>query len=92
MFNGTSGSFAGTGRSQASSAVQTGTNVVEAWLVATNGRAGTWRFDLGDTGGVERGSLEVRMGRVELVTESSIVFRLGGSVGERVSFSFRARR
>ncbi|MGH9461147.1 MAG: hypothetical protein ACRD1X_08005 [Vicinamibacteria bacterium] len=92
MFNGTSGSFAGTGRSQASSTVQTGTNVVEGWLVAANGRAGTWRFDLGDTGGVERGSLEVRMGRVELVTESSIVFRLSGSVGERVSFSFRARR
>ena len=90
-FNGTSGSFSGAGRSQASSIVQAGTNVVEALLVAGSGRAGTWRFDLGNTGDLERGSIEVRMGQVELLTESSIVFRLNGSVGERVSFSFRVR-
>jgi hypothetical protein len=72
--------------------VQTGVNVVEGQLVAGNGRAGTWRFDFGNPGGFERGSIEVRMGQVELLTDSSIVFRLSGSVGERISFSFRARR
>jgi hypothetical protein len=92
LFNGASGSFAGPGRSQASSTVQTGVNVVEGQLVAGNGRAGTWRFDFGNPGGFERGSIEVRMGQVELLTDSSIVFRLSGSVGERISFSFRARR
>ena len=82
----------GTGRSHASSTVQTGQNVVDAQFVAGNGRAGTWRFDFGNTGGFERGSLEVRIGQVELLTESSIVFRLTSNVGERVSFSFRGRR
>ena len=91
-FNGNSGAFVGTGRSQRRSTVQTGQNVVEAQLVAGNDRTGTWRFDFGNTGSFERGSLEVRTGNVELLTESSVVFRLSGNVGERVSFSFRGRR
>jgi hypothetical protein len=65
-----------------------GANHVEG--VLTEGRPGaTWRFDFAE--GLEPGTLAPLQGEVVQVTAESILFRLKGEVGERVSFSFRRK-
>ena len=51
--------------------------------------AGVWRFELGDA--VEPGSLAVQAGDVQVVTGDSVVFRVRGTAGERLVFTFRRR-
>jgi hypothetical protein len=48
-----------------------------------------WRFELGP--GVAPSSVRVLAGDALQVSDSVVVFRISGAVGERVSFSFRAR-
>jgi hypothetical protein len=88
MVNGSSVAFARPGRHGAVATGRRGENRVEALLVEGKG-AGTWRFELGGTAGLEAGSLRVIAGDVAAVTGDAIVFRLAGRPGERVVFTFR---
>jgi hypothetical protein len=88
--NGSSAAFAAAGRSLAIgvSAGRVGRNRIEAQLVQASGKAGTWRFDLSSTPGFVTSSLRVVAGEVSLVAGDTIVFRLKGTPGERVVFTF----
>jgi hypothetical protein len=87
--NGQSAVFAGRGRSTAVANGRRGDNRVEAQLVQATGRPGTWKFELGGTSSFQQGSLRVIAGDVALITADSITFRLKGTPGERVVFSFK---
>jgi hypothetical protein len=91
VVNGTAAVYSGVGRSSAVAAGRRGQNRVEAQLVQGSGKAGTWRFDLGASQSVVGGSLRVIAGDVAMVTADSIVFRMRGTPGERVVFSFEAK-
>ena len=66
--------------------------VVSANLVRAEGKPGTWRFEAQQGEAIEAGSLRVQQGDVQLLTATSVVFRLKGEAGERVAFSYRIRR
>jgi len=69
-----------------------GENLVSGRLVRASGKAGSWRFDLGQSSALAPGSIRVVTGTVEEVTASSITFRLSGRPDEAVAFTFRASR
>lgn len=89
VLNGASLLFAGRGRAAATAAAPPGLNRVDAQLVTGDGRAGTWRFELG--GRVVAGSLRVIAGPVVEVAGESVTFHMSGAAGERVVFTFRTR-
>jgi hypothetical protein len=89
VVNGEAAAFAAKGRSTAVALGRRGENRVEAILVQGAGQPGTWRFDLGSTGSLVKGSLRVVAGEVAQVTADALVFRLKGQPGERVVFTFR---
>jgi hypothetical protein len=68
---------------------QPGMNTVEAYTTVSFAGDGFWRFDLTSTEGVVDGSLRVEHGQVLSFGERSIVFRLSGTSGERVRFTYR---
>jgi hypothetical protein len=80
------------GASQAAAIARGGDNLVEAQLVESRDKAGTWRFEAQDAESLEPGSLRVLRGAVALVTPTSVVFRLTGQRGEEVAFTYRPRR
>jgi hypothetical protein len=90
--NGSAAVFAGKGRSSAVAVGRKGENRIEAQLVQGAGKAGTWRFELGPTASFEAGSLRVLAGEVAQVSGDTVVFRLKGTPGERVVFTFRTAR
>ncbi len=90
--NGQSAVFAGRGRSTAVATGRRGDNRVEAQLVQGSGRPGTWKFELSGTSSFQQGSLRVIAGDVALITSDSITFRLKGTPGERVLFTFKTQR
>jgi len=69
-----------------------GESVIEAFLVASSGRSGTWRFDLSGTGGFVPGSILVESGEVLTLESRAVVFRVSGVAGERSRFRFRVSR
>jgi hypothetical protein len=77
----------GRGRVQASARLPRGESRVDAELVDGEGKPGLWRFELGTY--VAPGSVRVLAGEVLQVSDMTVVFRLAGKPGERVSFSFR---
>jgi hypothetical protein len=89
VVNGEAAAFAGKGRSTAVAMGRRGDNRVEAILVQGAGQAGTWRFDLGSTGSLVKGSLRVVAGEVVQVTADALVFRVKGQPGERLVFTFK---
>jgi hypothetical protein len=91
VVNGATAVYSGVGPSEAAAAGRAGQNRFEAQLVQAAGKAGTWRFDLGRTRGMVGGSLRVIAGDVALVTADSIVFRLKGTPGERIVFTFETK-
>jgi hypothetical protein len=64
-----------------------GNNLVEAWVREASG-PGFWRFEF-DPSAIEPGSLRVLAGEPGSVGPTSVVFRLGGRAGERLSFAVR---
>lgn len=90
VLNGASASMPGFGRSFAMGVANAGENRVEATLVEASGRAGTWRFELLSRN-IAPGSLRVVAGDVVLVTENSVTFRLSGTPGERLVFTFQRK-
>jgi hypothetical protein len=91
VVNGASVVYSGAGRSNAASTGRVGQNRFEGQLVRGAGKPGTWRFDLGGSHALVGGSLRVIAGEVALVTADSIVFRMHGTQGERVVFSFETK-
>jgi hypothetical protein len=79
------------GRSMALGDARRGENRVEAQLVASGGRPGTWRFELGANQLFQPGSLRALSGDVAEATSEAIVFRLSGKTGERLAFTFRVK-
>jgi hypothetical protein len=69
------------------SAFVDGANRVEATLVEGRGKAGVWRFELLSAEGAG-GSIRVLAGDVVTVAATSITFRLTGTPGERIAFTF----
>jgi hypothetical protein len=90
--NGQSAVFAGRGRSNAIATGRRGDNRIEAQLVQAGGKPGTWRFELAATSSLVPGSLRVIAGEVAAISGDSISFRLKGTPGERVVFSFKTAR
>ena len=80
------------GVSQATATARGGENLVEAQLVETRDKPGTWRFEAQEAEAIEPGSLRVLRGAVALVTPTAVVFRLTGQRGEEVAFTYRPRR
>jgi len=66
-----------------------GENMVEAQLLTPVGGGGFWRFDFSGTEHFVAGSLLVEAGNVVSLDAHSVVFRLGGSPGERIQFRYR---
>jgi PKD repeat protein len=66
-----------------------GVNEVEAYLPTPVGVAGSWRFDFGSADGFVSGSIKVQSGQVIAIDSRSIVFRLSGTPGERIKFTFQ---
>jgi hypothetical protein len=89
IVNGTSVFFQQDGVSVQSEAAREDGNRVEGIVVSSDGRPGTWRFDL--SSGYEPGSLVVVAGQARQVTPSSVVFQLSGKAGERLVFAFKKR-
>lgn len=79
------------GRSMALGDARRGENRVEAQLVASGGRPGTWRFELGANQVFQPGSLRALSGEVAEASSEAIVFRLSGKTGERLAFTFRVK-
>jgi hypothetical protein len=76
------------GRAYGMSTFVDGANRVEATLVDGKGKAGVWRFEF--LGGVD-GSIRALAGDVVTVAATSISFRLKGTPGERIAFTFEKK-
>ena len=65
-----------------------GQNTLEAYTETEIRGDGFWRFDFSSADHLTPGSLRVETGTVASMDGRSIVFRLSGSPGERVRFTF----
>jgi hypothetical protein len=88
VVNGSAVSYPETGRAYGMGAFVEGTNRVEATLVEGRGKAGVWRFNFLAPQAVAAGSIRVLAGEAVTMSESSITFRLKGTRGERIAFTF----
>ena len=87
VVNGSAASYPDRGRAYGMSAFVDGANRVEATLVEGKGKAGVWRFEFLGAEGVD-GTIRVLAGDVVTVAATSISFRLKGTPGERIAFTF----
>jgi hypothetical protein len=88
VVNGAAVSYPGRGRAYWTLALAEGENRIEATVVEAAGKPGLWRFDLMGSQAVESGSIHVIAGEVVSVAATSVTFRLHGTPGERVAFTF----
>jgi len=91
VVNGSAVSYPDAGRAYGMGAFVDGTNHVEATLVDGRGKAGVWRFNFLTSQAIAAGSIRVVAGEAVAVSESSISFRLKGTPGERIAFTFDKR-
>jgi hypothetical protein len=66
-----------------------GQNTLEAYTETEVRGGGFWKFDFSSAAHFTPGSLRVETGTVAAKDERAIVFRLSGSPGERVRFTFK---
>ncbi len=71
-------------------AARAGRNTIEGHLMSVAGE-GRWRFEFDDELRPAAGTLQVEQGQILSLSPSSVVFRLRGSAGERIKFSFETR-
>ncbi len=71
---------------------KSGRNTIEARLVSSPRRELRWRFHFTASRYFVPGSFHVEAGQVLAVDASTIVFRLDGTAGERVKFSYLLAR
>ncbi|HET6900064.1 MAG TPA: PKD domain-containing protein [Vicinamibacteria bacterium] len=91
VVNGSAVSYPEQGRGYGMGAFVDGENRVEATLVEGRGKAGVWRFNFLASQSIAAGSLRVIAGDAVEVGGSSISFRLKGTPGERVAFTFEQK-
>jgi hypothetical protein len=87
-FNGRTVLVTSEGEGQAGLRAAPGNNLIEAWVREASG-PGVWRLDF-EPAAIEPGSLRVLAGEPVSVGPTSVVFRLSGRAGERLSFAVRA--
>jgi hypothetical protein len=90
VVNGAHGAFVRADGARPAEHTLSATNRVEALLVAGKG-AGRWTFHVRG-GAIRPGSFQVMSGDVVLVTSDTVVFRIGGTPGERIAFAFDTER
>jgi hypothetical protein len=67
-----------------------GDNSVEAYTTTpTAEEPGFWRFDFSGAAGFVSGSIKVQSGQVASVSANVVVFRLSGTAGERIQFTYQ---
>jgi hypothetical protein len=88
IFNGSTASYPERGRSLASTRIKDGDNRVEATVVNAAGKAGSWTIDLSSSPAVQAGSIRVLAGEIESVGANAVTFKLKGTPGERIAFTF----
>jgi PKD domain-containing protein len=91
VVNGSAVSYPEAGRAYGMGVFVDGPNHVEATLVDGRGKAGVWRFNFLARQAVAAGSIRVVAGEAVDMSESSITFRLKGTPGERIAFTFDKR-
>jgi hypothetical protein len=89
VMNGAGASFPGRGRAYGMGAIKEGENRIEATLVEAGGKPGLWRFDFMGSQAVTPGSIRVIAGEAVEIGSTAITFRLKGTPGERIAFTFR---
>jgi hypothetical protein len=50
---------------------------------------GFWRFEFSGAPSFVSGSIKVQSGQVIAISANTVVFRLGGTAGERIKFTFQ---
>jgi PKD domain-containing protein len=88
VVNGTTTSYAERGRSVATARLKDGENRVEARVVDATGKPGTWTIEISASEDMQVGSIRVLAGDVQSIAATRVTFRLRGTPGERVVFSF----
>ena len=88
VFNGSTASYPERGRSVASTRIKDGDNRVEATVVNAAGKAGSWTIDLSASAAIQAGSIRVLAGEIESIGASAVTFKLKGTPGERIAFTF----
>ena len=91
IMNGSAVTYPEAGRAYGMGAFVEGAIRVEATLVDGRGKAGQWRFDFLDSQAIAPGSLHVVAGDVVSIAGGSITFRLKGTPGERIAFTFEKK-
>jgi hypothetical protein len=91
VFNGQQSGFAGPGVARLTANPRAGENRVEGRLQKAQGQPGTWRFEVQSKDALEPGSLRVVQGEPVMVLPDAIVFRVRGTIGEQVAFTYRVK-
>jgi PKD domain-containing protein len=91
IVNGSTASYPDAGRAYGMAALVDGPNHVEATLVEGKGKAGLWRFEFLSSQTIASGSIRVLAGDAVTVAASAVTFRLRGTPGERIAFTFDKR-
>jgi hypothetical protein len=87
VVNGEAPLFLSKGTASGTARLVDGENRVDAVLVDA-ARPGQWRFELRATDAIQPGSLRVISGEAVEVGATTVVFRLRGTQGERIAFTF----
>jgi len=61
---------------------------VEATVVESAGKAGRWTMDLSASEAIQAGSIRVLAGEIESISGAAVTFKLRGTPGERIVFTF----
>jgi len=88
VVNGNTSSYPERGRSFATTRIKDGDNRVEATVVDAGGKAGSWTIDLSASPAIEAGSIRVLAGEIESIGATAVTFKLKGTPGERLAFTF----
>jgi hypothetical protein len=91
VVNGSAASYPERGRSGGIARLLGRENRMEATVLDADGKAGTWTVDFSGSNAVQGGSIRVLSGDVALIGPTRVTFRLRGTPGERVSFTFVTR-
>ncbi len=88
VVNGILASHPERGRSLATARIRDGENRVEAAVVHGAGKAGRWTMDLSPSQAIQAGSIRILAGEIESIGGAAVTFKLKGTPGERVVFTF----
>ena len=88
VVNGNTSSYPERGRSFATARIKDGENRLEATVVDAGGKPGTWTIDLSASAAIQAGSIRVLAGEIESMGAAAVTFRLKGTPGERLAFTF----